>query len=153
MVAQDSDSDFGYDFTAEEEELLHQLASDSTLATSIKLPPADNVVKLAIDAVPARSEYATETGEGLTRDLYAARDASYFAKSRHFDNSLHSEAPLSPTADILFPSVDLDQEVSYPDCKNPISHKCATTREFYTRLTDFKAFSKQIVVERCKEGN
>lgn len=58
VMTADSDSEFGYDFSAEEEELLLQLAaSQSPAVPRTQLPPPTNDAKLAvIDAVPGQSD-------------------------------------------------------------------------------------------------
>lgn len=67
----DSDSDFGYDFSVEEEELLAQLASANPTAPRQQSPPQD--AKLAvIDSVPGRSDkFVTKGGTAEPRDLPA----------------------------------------------------------------------------------
>lgn len=67
----DSDSDFGYDFSVEEEELLAQLTSANPTAPRQQSPPQD--AKLAvIDSVPGRSDkFVTRHGTAEPQDLPA----------------------------------------------------------------------------------
>ncbi|KAH7016909.1 exonuclease V a 5' deoxyribonuclease-domain-containing protein [Ilyonectria destructans] len=107
----DSDSDFGYDFSVEEEELLAQLASANPTAPRQQSPPQD--AKLAvIDSVPGRSDkFVTRDGKAEPRDLPALGLES---PQPRYEQTPATFAPASST-------IQPDKDVWYPDLKGELS--------------------------------
>ncbi|KAM6533927.1 hypothetical protein FALCPG4_006869 [Fusarium falciforme] len=107
----DSDDEFGYDFSVEEEELLLQLTSHKDAPA----PPQQQANITAIDAPDGRLRGQAVAQEARDRptlghgDIQASREASY-ARS-----SLPTPPPLSSTA-------ILNQEVFYPDLTKALSN-------------------------------
>ncbi|KAK7403081.1 hypothetical protein QQX98_011146 [Neonectria punicea] len=110
----DSDSEFGYDFSVEEEDLLIQLASNNP--TTPRLPPPPPDVKLAvIDSVPGRTdhfvkqdvaaEHKSPPGFGMARTTAA------------YPKQVTVDVPQLPPAPVAPPGND----VYYPDLKGALS--------------------------------
>lgn len=110
LLTIDSDSEFGYDFTPEDEEALILLASaDPTPAT--RHPPAATSV---IDAVPGKT------------DSIAGDDVAILDNARtHVPKKYANRGPLTDPgargdkaaqSRILPSPVSLNQDVTYPDC-------------------------------------
>lgn len=106
-LPQDSDSDFGYDFSAEEEDLLLQLASNPH--TNPANGAAVNAVTGAIDTVPGKTDIISR-GDDEALQSPAARQLLFRGDSapRAIPPEVDSRTPVTPAA--------LDAGVSYPDC-------------------------------------
>lgn len=110
----DSDNEFGYDFSAEEEELLFQLASEKDGLVA----PRSNERLSAIDAVPGRTDrllshdVANDIGStpapGLEH-LQSAQTGNLYRGQAFHLREASSGLPTPPTGS----SID---DVSYPDC-------------------------------------
>lgn len=110
----DSDSDFGYDFTPEDEQLLLQLGSNPALQSAT--PTVDTVIG-AIDTVPGRTEVIA-TNEPTDLDYHDAD-----TRDRQGDSGA---ALLPPEVDSRGPQAPLPllEDITYPDCMCRISHSC-----------------------------
>lgn len=105
-LAQDSDSDFGYDFSAEEEELLIQLASNPRAA-----PVSGTAV---IDTVPGKTDV-------ISGEHAAILQSSSVALELQLQNDPTSRAiPPEVESRDLGSLAALDADVSYPDCRSTL---------------------------------
>ena len=109
LVASDNDSEFGYDFSAEEEELLHQLASSksgsSHLQSTVNKP---NHARVAIDSVPEKAH-----------SVYGDNVSDFGSIKVPGSESTATAWPAASTESILpslAPAASFDQDVNYPDC-------------------------------------
>ncbi|KAH7134248.1 exonuclease V a 5' deoxyribonuclease-domain-containing protein [Dactylonectria macrodidyma] len=103
----DSDSEFGYDFSVEEEELLGQLVSNNPTTPHQKSPPRD--AKLAvIDSVPARSNVICGDVTAETRHLPARGLED--SKTNHLAEQIPA-----------FSAIPNGQDVCYPDLRGALS--------------------------------
>ena len=99
----DSDSDFGYDLSAEDEQTLLQLTS-STLVTS--------TLNAAIDSVPERTDTIS------TRTAAATRRGDDTPHENDAEAVFAQTTSHSPTRPMSLPSPELlDGDVTYPDCR------------------------------------
>lgn len=101
----DSDSEFGYDFTPEDEQLLLQLASPPVSTTA---PVAVNPAIRAIDTVPGRTEVIRSGSE----DVWG-----HHCAHGHFPPSDAIVSVLPPEVESrCMPSpLPLGEDISYPD--------------------------------------
>ncbi|KAM0439050.1 hypothetical protein ACHAQK_006537 [Fusarium lateritium] len=116
----DSDNEFGYDFSAEEEELLFQLASEKDGLVA----PRDNERLKAIDAVPGRTDNllghdsAAEIGStaapGLER-LQSAQTSNLYRGQAFHLREASSGLPTPPTGSSV-------EDVSYPDLSKALTN-------------------------------
>jgi exonuclease V len=106
----DSDNEFGYDFSAEEEELLLQLSAENNNVTN-------NAEIAAIDSVPERHDSVhpqnvadgTSSTSGVDRLQTGSTNNLYRGKAFHqLDTS--SGVPTPP------PALSSIEDVLYPDC-------------------------------------
>ena len=112
----DSDNEFGYDFSVEEEELLFQLASENNTPA-----PQHNAKISAIDAVPGRTEnllgqdVVAEIGNtsafGLD-NLQTASMGSLYNEQRRDQRFEREESSCLPTP----PAISSVEDIFYPDC-------------------------------------
>lgn len=144
LLNYDSDCEFGYDFTSEDEALLIQLAS--TEPNPAAAGPRLEVTSV-IDAVPAR------TGSDCGHDVATFRNARSGAP-RNCDGSRvllggpsdGAESVLETQPRILPTPVSLDEDVTYPDCMSPADpSRCQ-------RLTDPQAPSESSTSQRGSSG-
>lgn len=112
----DSDNEFGYDFSAEEEELLFQLASKKD---GLVAPPSNEKLS-AIDAVPGRTDsllghdVAAEIRSTATPDMEHLQSAQTSNRNLYRGQAFHlreasSGLPTPPTGSSV-------EDVCYPDC-------------------------------------
>ncbi len=111
LLSPDSDDEFGYNFSLEDEEALIQLASNKPSASTSQPPK----VKSVIDAVPA----VTETPDG-NRDVVASNTTRAIEPQEPWVEG-HAQPPGHPIAleqqPALLPSpVSLYEDVAYPNC-------------------------------------
>ncbi|RGP74250.1 exonuclease v [Fusarium longipes] len=113
----DSDNEFGYDFSVEEEELLLQLASEN----NNNIAPQDNVKLAAIDAVPGRTDHVLEQN-----DDFEARSASLDRPQSGQTSDLYRGQAFNQreTASGLPtpPAVSSIEDVFYPDLSNALNN-------------------------------
>ncbi|CAM1511759.1 Fc.00g092720.m01.CDS01 [Cosmosporella sp. VM-42] len=115
FVASDNESEFGYDFSAEEEQLLLQLAANksgsSHMQSTVNNP---DHVRLAIDSVP-------EKAHSVFSD-----DVSDFGSTKASGSGSTETTRLAITAHSVLPSLApaalFDQDVSYPDLSRALSN-------------------------------
>lgn len=114
LMIPDSDDEFDYDFSAEEEQLLLQLGSKNPVPP-VQQPSLekDNYAKLAIDSVPGQTERVfgdDDFDRGHPRTLGSG--------SAQTSQSHHNMLAISalPKVPGLEPPASFDQDVSYPDC-------------------------------------
>lgn len=146
LLNHDSDSEFGYDFTSEDEALLIQLAS--TEPNPAAAGPRPGVTRTSvIDTVPARTD--SDCGHDVATFRNARNDAP-----RNRDGSRvllrgpshGAEAGLETQPRILPTPVSLDEDVTYPDCMSPPgTNRCQ-------RLTDPQATSEPGTSQRGSSG-
>jgi hypothetical protein len=106
----DQDSDFGYDFSPDEEQLLLQLASNGPPLLQTASSLDENKTDTLIDALPAKADPITE-----------ANQASSHAENVTSAPDVVSTTALGETtADAITHSLSLSVpscgQVSYPDC-------------------------------------
>ncbi|KAJ6447302.1 integral membrane protein [Purpureocillium lavendulum] len=109
----DSDSDYGYDFTAEEELQLIQLATDTKPTPSPAAPPVlrrDPSVRTAIDSIPEHAD--GDTGHGPPQVLHCTCARRCGVHGQTAERRL-----ASPAAD---PPLIAD-DVAYPDLSRALS--------------------------------
>ena len=99
----DSDDEFGYDFSVEEEELLLQLTSHKDAPAP---PQLANIT--AIDAPDGRLRGQAVAQEARSRPTLGHGDIQASRETTYARSSLPTPPPLSSTA-------ILEQEVFYPD--------------------------------------
>lgn len=110
----DSDNEFGYDFSAEEEELLFQLASENNNDTT----PHNNARLAAIDAVPGRTDCLLDhdgfstvgNTTGSVSDRPQTGQSSDLYRGQAFNQRESSSGLPTP------PAASSIEDVSYPDC-------------------------------------
>lgn len=105
----ESDSDFGYDFTPEDEQLLLQLSSNAAHVSA--LPSATSVTGV-IDTVPGRTEIITSR---------SATDSNHknVATIVHRDDNVPSILPPEVQPRSIASPLALSEDVAYPDCMWP----------------------------------
>ncbi|KAM0563436.1 hypothetical protein ACHAPJ_001157 [Fusarium lateritium] len=118
----DSDNEFGYDFSVEEEELLFQLASENNTPA-----PQHNAKISAIDAVPGRTEnllgqdVVAEIGNtsafGLD-NLQTASMGSLYNEQRRDQRFEREESSCLPTP----PAISSVEDIFYPDLSKALSN-------------------------------
>lgn len=116
LVAPDSDNEFGYDFSVEEEELLLQLTSKSPQPP--KRPSVFGVkdsAKAAIDLVPGKTESVFGDEVSLENGSLQAFDSDSTETLRNRSEKRPADTGLSNIAKIG-PGASVDQDISYPDC-------------------------------------
>jgi exonuclease V len=111
----DSDNEFGYDFSLEEEELLFQLASEN----NNNIAPQNNARLAAIDAVPGRTDHLLEqdgvctagNASSYALDRPQTRQTSDLYRGQAFNQrEVSSGLPTPPAASSI-------EDVLYPDCR------------------------------------
>ncbi|KAI6759390.1 hypothetical protein HG530_010070 [Fusarium avenaceum] len=130
----DSDNEFGYDFSAEEEELLFQLASKKD---GLVAPPSNERLS-AIDAVPGRTDsllghdVAAEIGStaapGLEH-LQSAQTSNLYRGQAFHLREASSGLPTPPTGssvkDVCYP--DLSKALTNLKSKSPVKSESTVT--------------------------
>ncbi|KAF7553441.1 hypothetical protein G7046_g7096 [Stylonectria norvegica] len=140
MTMAESDGEFDYDFSAEEEHLLLQLASNHPDSHPLQAPPRDDAI-LAKDSVPGKSESVFGDGGDFDfKNLAAGSGSSQTTRpgtSKLLDKAAQSEqTPLSPGASI-------NQDISYPDLSHALlkfeaqsgTTKLPRSREFQSEVS------------------
>ncbi|CEI40341.1 hypothetical protein FVEN_g1732 [Fusarium venenatum] len=131
----DSDNEFGYDFSVEEEELLLQLASEN----NNNIAPQNNARLAAIDAVPERTNHLLEqdgtftTGNASSHTLgpHQTGRASELYRGQAFNQrETSSGLPTPPAAsssieDVLYP--DLSKALNNLNSMSPRSPRSEST--------------------------
>ena len=136
----DSDSEFGYDFSPEDEEALIQLASADPTPATRHQPAATSV----IDAVPGKTE--SVAGD----DVAILNDVRTHAPGTHAHRGLISTAGdpararrgQAAQAQTLPSPVSLNQDVAYPDCMSSTA-----SQPLFLKLTDLEASSEPSAVQ------
>ncbi|KAF7542257.1 hypothetical protein G7Z17_g11736 [Cylindrodendrum hubeiense] len=116
----DSDSEFGYDFSVEEEELLAQFASDHPTAPRQPPPPRDSKLA-AIDSVPGRSEHNVVSGDVTAEPRHLPALGLEDAKPAHSVDrtpATVADMPDLPPAPSAIPHA---KDVWYPDLRGALS--------------------------------
>lgn len=114
LIPPDSDDEFDYDFSAEEEELLLQLASKNPAHPAQQsVFEEGNYAKLAIDSVPGQTE-SVFGDDNLDRGETRPFGSGGAQAVQHQNNQLATSA--LPKVPVLEPPASSDQDVSYPDC-------------------------------------
>ncbi|KAJ3527981.1 hypothetical protein NM208_g10435 [Fusarium decemcellulare] len=116
VMTLDSDNEFDYDFSAEEEELLFQLASEKNNPAT----PHQNAAIPVIDAVPARRDVSL--GQHVAAAIEARNTATLGFSS--VQASRFSPDALSglPTPPPVSSAAVLNEEIFYPDLTNALSN-------------------------------
>ena len=129
LAALDSDSEFGYDFSVEEEELLLQLAAKNPQPLH---PPnyqskfdIKDKATLAIDSVPGKTESIFGDDHIENDNLQTSGSESTETLRFHTEKRPVNSAPSNlPT---LAPAASIDQDISYPDCMYSASSRFRET--------------------------
>ncbi|KJZ80039.1 hypothetical protein HIM_00753 [Hirsutella minnesotensis 3608] len=117
--APESDSDYGYDFSPEEELQLVQLTEASAVLSRVRpaLPPARPSVRTVLDELPDKEgEAAARIHDGDYNPLHLATNIATTQPSRHSFDAVcaPSEQPLQ--TDLL-----RDDDIRYPDLSRALS--------------------------------
>ena len=126
----DQDSDFGYDFSPDEEQLLLQLASNAAPLLQTTSSFDENETSALIDALPAKADPVTEANQ-------ASSAAQNVASAPDARGAVSTATLGETTGDAIAHSLSLPAppcgQVSYPNCMYCTfsSHACQT-------LTDSK---------------
>lgn len=121
ILATDSDSDFGYDLTLEDEEALFQIASSTDPNSAPRLTPLpSDPASAKIDSVPGRTESLAGDDVAPLSELAPAYELGRqeaglgLAWSKH--HKLDREAPRGLPTPASLQQVDL----KYPDRERPL---------------------------------
>lgn len=108
VIAPDVESDFDYDFSPEEEQLLLQLASNTPATQPLPEPvPEEPNPRVAVDLVPGKTDSIADDEAAL-----ALLDASSHGLDQHLAPSAIGEALQVTREDTL----TLNEDVRYPNC-------------------------------------
>lgn len=135
-VMPDSDSEFGYDFSLEEEELMLQLDQDNhtttiqdtsiTTASSTTTTTTTTTFGLALDSKRSNASIVTQNGYSHQIASYLADATSSTRHSLVTEDSLSVDDldELASDSDLrsLSPPLSVIKDVQYPNCTRPNPH-------------------------------
>ncbi|KPM45345.1 hypothetical protein AK830_g1209 [Neonectria ditissima] len=112
----DSDSEFGYDFSVEEEDLLIQLASNNPTTPRLPPPPPPPDVKLAvIDSVPGRTDHFVK--QDVVEEQKRLPASGIARTGMAYSKQIAARIPQLPPAS----AAPHGKDVYYPDLKEALA--------------------------------